>query len=587
MRLREVNVNTAPPQTKPLHEAEATVKKSITATYISPPRNSSVQVAPSHSASTTAATVPTRHLPHHHHHMHQREGVYAPAMSPVAAGSPIHSTSLTQMHYVESQQPHPMCCHAAAALQSALSECPCEPCSFYRHYLHLQAAAAAAGAGPYSMHTFMEEELTLRSISAVPVMSLNGRKASVVGPAASLAPTQPHHVPVVEVAPSPYRDTANCLEEFQARCPGKVIEMSCSAEGKSLVQFAVRTQNLAVLEIVVSEISSDIGTVALDANGCHVLRAVVETCSSAQAELLVGSMHETLILNICTVSQYTRRVIQALFERHAAPVDLSGVRDVLSRNALYLAATQQGCISLMRVYKACSEEAKASLLERLLPQFASIAFDPYGNYVVQCAMESTDCTVAAQYVVSCFGGRLLDMSCDKFASNVVEKIIRCCGHVPGVRRILLDELVYNPASLQEVARDGFGNFVLQSVLECVTQHVELKRVADRLRPALQRSPFAAKIECRIRAKRLPITEYLYPAAMVTAPSPMQMQPSLITPPAHVNPNAVVVAQPLSAGVHTSNGTHGPSQGRHHGRRGQEHSRVPAASTQPATQPSAQ
>lgn len=84
-------------------------------------------------------------------------------------------------------------------------------------------------------------------------------------------------------------------------------------------------------------------------------------------------------------------------------------------------------------------------------------------------------------------------------------MIRCCGNVPSVHRMLLDELIYNPASLQEVVCDGFGNFVLQSLIDSLIHPIEIKKVCDRLKSVLLNTPYAAKIEAKLKVKRTLLT----------------------------------------------------------------------------------
>ncbi|CAD2215165.1 Pumilio-family RNA binding repeat, putative [Angomonas deanei] len=453
MELREVNVN--------INTAASALKKA-TATYIQPPRS---------------IVVPKPV-------MQQQQ---QPAMD-VAPPNPYGYSAQEMLSMAE----------------ASYAECPCPTCAYYRAYYTAQVHGAPAAPAPRA---------SFSSTSSIPLMSVKTsaqQSAAQSGPIyadPSLyeGPSTMMNIPRA-AAPRPARQSlpappppSDPVAAFHAQCAGHVVEAACSPQGKTLLQAAIRTQDPSVLEVVVAELCEDLETAAIDPNGCHVVRAVIETCSAEQTASLVGAMHETLILNMATVSQYTRRILQSLFERQL--VDLSGVVDVLSPNASYLAATQQGCIALMRVYEQCDATLKAILIEPLLPLFSYIALDPFGNYVVQCAIEHSGEMVAAQYTVNCFAGRLLPMSCDKFASNVVEKIIRTCGHVPAVRRMLLDELIYNPASLQEMVNDGYGNFVVQSIIDSSTSTVETKRIADRLRPTLMNSPYATRIEAKLKGKK--------------------------------------------------------------------------------------
>jgi hypothetical protein len=345
------------------------------------------------------------------------------------------------------------------------------------------------------------EEEPRRNITAVEAMaSLAGARSERVSPAPVSQPmaTTTAAVPTAVFVPGATPEE-EIVAAFLTSCVGRVVEAACTPQGKALLVAALETERDEVLEPVTAEICDGLREIAVDPHGCHVLRTLVEACTPEQTEALIASMYPSVVLNICTTSQHTRLTLQSLFERRL--VELWPVVDVLAANAGYLAATQQGCISLMRVFERCDVEQKAALVQELLPKFAALSMDAFANYMVQCAIEHSDRTTAAQYVVQHFSGHLLQMSCDKYASNVVEKVVRVCGGVPAVRRLLLDELIFNPAALKELVSDGYGNFVVQSVVEATTNAMELKRVEDRLRPALVSCPFAAKIEAKLKAKR--------------------------------------------------------------------------------------
>ncbi|CCW64479.1 unnamed protein product [Phytomonas sp. EM1] len=514
MSLCEVNVNTV------ASDSTGDVKKSgappVLATYVSPPRNPGAAViaqqqrrlesAGMGSGCATKKSMSTQEYP-------TMPGLCGGGGAPCIA--PQH------------QQQHMMLMAALAAAAAAAQDgpdscakCPCPTCAYYRAYYHHFMSTNAETRCPSTLPLPLpalplpntipnatplvagarrgDEGGVFRNIGAVPVMSMRTSTLET-GPVSNATPTPTDSA----IAPASMVTESPPLEEFYQRFVGHIADMACTSSGKTFLQALLRSQDMNVLDCIIKEFcEAGLNRIAIDNNGCHLLRAVVEQCSAGQVTALIGCLNETLILNMCTVSQYTRRTIQSLFQTHLQNgVDLQSVLTVLSRNASYLAATQQGCISLMRVYEVCDDARKALIMELLLPSLAYIALDPYGNYVVQCAIEHSNKMVAAQYVVNYFEGHLLCMSCDKYASNVVEKVIRFCGDVPAVRRMLLDELVYNPASLQEMVFDGFGNFVVQSLIESSQQPMELKRIHDRLKPALINSPFATKIEAKLKAQQ--------------------------------------------------------------------------------------
>ncbi|KAK7197185.1 pumilio protein 9 [Novymonas esmeraldas] len=356
----------------------------------------------------------------------------------------------------------------------------------------------------------------LRTVSAVPVLSLDrgvahgsaglplAAAAAADGAADAAAPVvrvAAHVGPPMHVVRGLASMSAGALVElFRTTCAGRVVDAARSPQGKAVLTAALRTQDDGVLSAVVEELCPQLRDVAVDVHGCHVLQVLVETCTAPQTETLLAAMCPSLLLNMCTTSQHTRRTLQSLFDRRE--VDLSAIVHVLAGNAAYLAATQQGCIALMRVFERCDAAQKAELVCELLPKLAALSMDAYANYMVQCVMENSDRMTAAEYAVAHFTGHMLQLSCNKHSSNVLELVVRCCGDVPAVRRFFLDELVYNPAALKEVVSDLFGNFVVQALISVVWDAMELRRVEQRLRSVLVGCPFAAKIEGRLKAQRL-------------------------------------------------------------------------------------
>ncbi|KAK7197186.1 hypothetical protein NESM_000664000 [Novymonas esmeraldas] len=57
--------------------------------------------------------------------------------------------------------------------------------------------------------------------------------------------------------------------------------------------------------------------------------------------------------------------------------------------------------------------------------------------------------------------------------------VKCCGDVPAVRRFFLDELVDNPAALEEVVSSCLGASVVQALIGVIINAMELKQVEER------------------------------------------------------------------------------------------------------------
>jgi len=287
---------------------------------------------------------------------------------------------------------------------------------------------------------------------------------------------------------------AYSLTEQFRHIVGSIVATACTPRGRSLLQSVMRLQHSDKVQTIFDEIVAEASVVMLDPNGCHVVRSIIEMLDEEQVRRLVLAMNEMTILNVATTSQYTRRILQSLFEKHKAE-NLTSIVDVLAAHALALATTQQGCIALMRVIERCSADQKEKLLASLNPALLDLATDPFGNYVVQSVLEhyKNDCVPAA------LKGHLLKLASNKFASNVMEKAFRFSS--VEVRSELISELFDDSEALGVLVQDGFGNFVIQSVIDSCPNQTEFRRISETLRPLLHASPYGHKIESKLRNKK--------------------------------------------------------------------------------------
>jgi hypothetical protein len=338
------------------------------------------------------------------------------------------------------------------------------------------AAAAAAATSLFPAHAL------------APFLAAASASVAGVSPSAH-SPSQSQSASIMTAS--------DALNQF--RCTvGHIAAAACTSGGRAMLQSALRAQRPDVVATTLAELVADLETVAVDANGCHVLRSLVEVLNEPQADALAAAMSERVVLAAATTSQHTRRTLQTLFERHHAGSanHLQPLVELVAANALYLSQTQQGCIALMRVFERCDDAQKHALAEPLLPKLARLAVDPFGNYVVQCVLVNSNPVTRAQYVMRGLRGAFAELACNKFSSNVLERVVRHA--TAAVRAAIVDELVMPDAALEAVASDQFGNFVLQTLVETAVAPGEFELVSARVRAVLTKTPYARKLEAKLK-----------------------------------------------------------------------------------------
>lgn len=298
-----------------------------------------------------------------------------------------------------------------------------------------------------------------------------------------------------------FMDAAGSLssvtEQFYALV-GSIAHNACTPRGRHLLISVLRLQHLDKIQMIFDEIAPQVNMVVLDGQGCHVVRTLVEFLSGDQLATLTAYLDEATIIAMATSSQHTRRALQMLFERHKSPA-FDFIVQVVAADATRLSMTQQGCIAVMRMVEHALPHQRHHLVAALMPALPTLTMDPYGNYVVQAILQNIDSTLTASVVCDAYAGHWVPLCCNKFASNVMEKVVRM---MTGPARVtLVRELVFDTNNLLCLMQDGYGNFVLQAVIDSSVDQQEFRTIAEVVRPLLHTSPYGHKIDGKLKSKR--------------------------------------------------------------------------------------
>lgn len=155
-----------------------------------------------------------------------------------------------------------------------------------------------------------------------------------------------------------------------------------------------------------------------DQNGNHVIQKCVEVMSTKSKEALaVGDKAK---------AQYFSDQIDFIID------------DVLA-NVASLSCHPYGCRVLQRILEHCVEPKKTRTLDEIKKCHRVLLDDQYGNYVIQHVLQygrNSDRESILNIVVE---GGLLSLSKQKFASNVVEKLLKYGS--PGQRNAIVREML--------------------------------------------------------------------------------------------------------------------------------------------------
>ncbi|PIN01156.1 hypothetical protein CDL12_26335 [Handroanthus impetiginosus] len=126
----------------------------------------------------------------------------------------------------------------------------------------------------------------------------------------------------------------------------------------------------------------------------------------------------------------------------------------------FLAKHKEGCIALNDCINTISGEQRDTLLDKIAEVSDYLSNDPFGNFVVQNVLELRDIRVTAK-ILKCLEGQFVHLSQKKGGSHVVEKCMKSSSL--GLKTVV-EEMVETPKVPLLLAKDQFGNYVIQKAL---------------------------------------------------------------------------------------------------------------------------
>ena len=179
---------------------------------------------------------------------------------------------------------------------------------------------------------------------------------------------------------------------------------------------------------------------------CRVVQKALETLEEEDLPRLLKEFHNNVLS--CIHDQNGNHVIQKCIEvmsekakrarddGEATKADFYSeqidflVDDVLG-NVTSLSCHPYGCRVLQRILEHCVEPKKSRALDEISKCHRTLLDDQYGNYVIQHVLQFGRCSDRDSILEIVVENGLLILARQKFASNVVEKLLK---HGNGAQR---------------------------------------------------------------------------------------------------------------------------------------------------------
>lgn len=180
---------------------------------------------------------------------------------------------------------------------------------------------------------------------------------------------------------------------------GEMVQLSFQMYGCRVVQKALEGLADPDLPELLSEFHHNVLSCIHDQNGNHVIQKCIEVvCGRMKRRRSKGEPFQDDLIDFI-------------------------IRDVLV-NATALSCHPYGCRVLQRILEHCDDERKFKILDEVMKCHRRLLDDQYGNYVIQHVLQFGRDVDRDSILGIIVDSGLLGLSRQKFASNVVEKLLK-------------------------------------------------------------------------------------------------------------------------------------------------------------------
>ncbi|TVU50219.1 hypothetical protein EJB05_01583, partial [Eragrostis curvula] len=237
--------------------------------------------------------------------------------------------------------------------------------------------------------------------------------------------------------------------------------------------------------------------ISLNVHGTRAVQKLIESLKTKEEIRLVMEALRPGFLELIK-DPNGNHVVQKCLQSFEAD-DNKAIFDAAALHCLDIGMQCHGCCVLQRCIARSRGEHRDKLVAAIACNGFELAQDAYGNYVVQYVMDlkiaNANSSLAQQ-----FEGKYIQLSMQKFSSNVVEKCLKVFKEADKAKIIL--ELLATP-HLEKLLQHPYANYVIYSALQnskgslhsaltnAIRPHVELLRT----------SPYCKRIYTRALLKK--------------------------------------------------------------------------------------
>ncbi|KAH3901650.1 Mpt5p SCDLUD_001419 [Saccharomycodes ludwigii] len=268
------------------------------------------------------------------------------------------------------------------------------------------------------------------------------------------------------------------------------LELILDPFGNYLIQKLCEYLTLEQKATLIQDIYPEVYQISINQYGTRSLQKIIDCITTEQQiDMIVlgfGPTHTSIEQIVKLINDLNgNHVIQkCIFKFPPSKFDFIISAIVYNDNIIKISTHKHGCCVLQKLLSVCTLQQIFKISLKIVEYCPNLINDQFGNYIIQFLFDIKELDFYLMgEIFTKLSNELVQLSCLKFSSNVVEKYIKKLfgvvtswlsnisatntdADVVGVAtKILLNVVEIFTANLNILIRDNFGNYALQTLLD--------------------------------------------------------------------------------------------------------------------------
>ena len=253
------------------------------------------------------------------------------------------------------------------------------------------------------------------------------------------------------------------LNKLYEQIKNNLKEIMTDQYGNYVIQKFVEYCDKKVISEMFSQISNSLYEISINNYGTRPVQKMIENLAmnmnTQDINIILGMTKGNVLDLIKDING--NRVIQSIIQNFKNKELLSPLYKELNENITEILKTKSGCCVFSKVILNITENDLNLIVDNIIKNFSSFINDEFGNISLKRLIKLNNENYNSK-IFPCIKDSIINFSCQKFSSNVIEA---CIDNNTTLKKKTIEKLIDHDGIISKLILDQFGNYIVQKALQ--------------------------------------------------------------------------------------------------------------------------